>query len=81
MRAGWPRGWSSSPGWEKLFLFQRRYTGSEAHPASYPMGTGGVLSPRVERPGREAPTGAEVKNKRIYTSTPPYVFMVYSLIN
>jgi hypothetical protein len=39
----------------------------------------GVLSPGVERPGREAdhspPTSAEIKKMWIYTSTPPYVFM------
>jgi hypothetical protein len=38
--------------------------GSEAHPASYPMGTGGSF-PGVKRPGREAdhspPSSAEVK--------------------
>jgi hypothetical protein len=38
---------------------------SGAHPASYPMGTGG-FSPGVKRPGREAdhslPSIAEVKN-------------------
>jgi hypothetical protein len=39
----------------------------------------GALSPRVKRQGRKAeysyPTIAEVKKKRIYTSTPPYAFM------
>jgi hypothetical protein len=38
-----------------------------------------AISPGVKRPGREAdhspPTGAEVKNTWIYTSTPPYAFM------
>jgi hypothetical protein len=33
----------------------------------------------IQQPGREVdhspPTTAEVKNKWIYTSTPPYVFM------
>jgi hypothetical protein len=36
-----------------------------AHSASYPMDTGGALSPGVKRPGREAdhsPPSAEVKN-------------------
>jgi hypothetical protein len=45
----------------------------------------GDLSPGVNRPGREAdhspPTSAEVKNKWIYTSTPPYAFMSWCLIN
>jgi hypothetical protein len=38
------------------------------------------VSPGVKRQGRETayspPTSAEVKKMRIYTSTPPYVFMV-----
>jgi hypothetical protein len=40
----------------------------------------GVLSQGVKRPGvkltTHIPTSAEVKNKWIYTSTPPYVFMM-----
>jgi hypothetical protein len=51
-------------------------TGSGAHPASYPIGTGGGGFPReVKRPWREADnshaTSADVKN----TSTNPYVSM------
>jgi hypothetical protein len=46
-------------------LFNRVQTGSGAHPASYPMGTGGSFL-WVKRPGREAdhspPCSAEVKN-------------------
>jgi hypothetical protein len=61
---------------QKFSSFSVVQTGSEAHPAP---------CPRVKWPGREAdnspPTGDEVKNTRIYTSTPLYVFMVYSLIN
>jgi hypothetical protein len=38
------------------------------------------LSPGVKRPGRESdhspPTSAEVKKTWVYTSTPPYLFMV-----
>jgi hypothetical protein len=53
-------------------------TGSGAHQASYPMGTG-ALSPGVKRPSREAdhssPICAEVKKMWIYTSTPPFAFM------
>jgi hypothetical protein len=53
-------------------------TGSGAHPASYPMGTGGDF-PWGKWPGREAdhspPTSIEVKNAWIYTSTPPCAFM------
>jgi len=44
-------------------------TGSEAHPASYPVGTGSSFSG-----GREV--GAEVKNAWSHTSTHPYVFSV-----
>jgi hypothetical protein len=41
--------------------------GSEAHPASYPMGTGGPFPGGKARPGHEAdhslPSSAEVKNE------------------
>jgi hypothetical protein len=50
------------------------HTGSGAHPPSYPMGTGGSF------PGGEADHSFliifEVKKTWVYTSTPPYVFMV-----
>jgi hypothetical protein len=55
-----------------------------AHPASYPMRTGGFLL-GVKRQGREADlwhkTNAEVKKACIYTSTSPYIFMAYCLIS
>jgi hypothetical protein len=55
-------------------LHYRVQNGSEAHPASYPMGTRGSF-PGVKRPGREAdhspPISAEIKNAWSYTSTPP----------
>jgi hypothetical protein len=42
-------------------------TGSGAHPASYPMGTGGSFPGGKGRPGRDAdhspPSSAEVKNE------------------
>jgi hypothetical protein len=54
-------------------------TGSEAHPASYLMSTV-PFSPRVKLQGREAdhspPATAEVNKMWIYTSIPPYAFMV-----
>jgi hypothetical protein len=63
---------------QEFFPLHVVQTDSGAHSASYVMGTG-ELSPRIKRPGREAyhspPTSAEVKKTRIYTSTPPYVFM------
>jgi hypothetical protein len=56
-------------------LNHRVQTGSGTHPASYLMGTGGVLYLGVKRPEREAdhspPSGAEVNNAWSYTSTPP----------
>jgi hypothetical protein len=59
-------------------------TCSGAHPASYPMGTWDS-PPGVKRLGRDAnhspPTSDEVKKTWIYTSTPPYAFMAYCLIN
>jgi hypothetical protein len=42
LRAGRPTGWSSSLGKGKNFIFPHvAQTGSVAHPASDPMGTGG----------------------------------------
>jgi hypothetical protein len=53
-------------------------TGFGAHPASHPMGTGG-LSPGLKQQGRKADhsplANAEIKKRWIYTSTPPYVFI------
>jgi hypothetical protein len=61
-----------------LFNFYYYYSGSGAHPASYPMVTRDS-SPRIKRQGREAdlspPTSAEVKEMWFYTSTPLYAFM------
>jgi hypothetical protein len=49
-------------------------TGSEAHPASCPMGTGGPFPGAKARPGRDAdhssPSSVEVENKSC-TSSPP----------
>jgi hypothetical protein len=61
-----------------MFYSRHRFqTGSGAHPASYPMCTGGSF-PGVNRPGREAyhspPSNVVVKNSWSYTSIPQYVF-------
>jgi hypothetical protein len=57
-------------------------TDSEAHPGSYPVGTGN-LSPEVKRSGREAlqppPFVREVKNV-VNIPLLPYIFMVWCLI-
>jgi hypothetical protein len=62
------------PGGSKIFLV---LIDSEAHPASYRMN---AHSLGVKWLGRDTdhspPTSAEVKKTWIYTSTPPYVFMV-----
>jgi hypothetical protein len=77
---GWIRGGREleSRQGKKLSHLHIVQTGSEVHPTSYKMGTGGSFS-GVKRQGREAdhspPTSAEVKKMWIYTSTPPYVYM------
>jgi hypothetical protein len=76
--AGWPGGRSSSPGKGKTFLTPHVVqTGSGAHSASYPMGTGGFY-PGIKQPGSEAdhspPTSAEVKNT--HTSSRHSVYLV-----
>jgi hypothetical protein len=75
-----PRGWSSSLGRGKIFLFStssRPVLGPTQPPIQWVLG---ALSLGVKRLGCEAdhsvPTSAEVKNTWIYTSTPPYTFMV-----
>jgi hypothetical protein len=62
----------------RSIIFSSPQTGAEVHPMFYPMCTGAV-SLGVKRPGREAnlsPTSAEVMKMWLYTSTPPYAFMV-----
>jgi hypothetical protein len=58
-------------------------TSSGAHPASYPMVTGGSFSggKAVSEADHSPPTSAEVKKTWLYTSTPPNIFMAYCLIN
>jgi hypothetical protein len=83
LRAGRPRGLSSSPGRVKNFHFSKS-SGSGVHPTSYLIGTRGSFPGGVKRPGHEAdpspPTSAEVKKMWIYTFTPPYAFMEWCLI-
>jgi hypothetical protein len=63
--------------------FHRIQNDCGAHPASYPMGSGGSF-PGVKRAGREAehspPSSAEIKNAWIYTSIPQYAFMAWCLV-
>jgi hypothetical protein len=77
LRAGRQRGRSSSPRGVKNFLHVVQ-TGSEAHPASYPMGTEGSFSGNKAAGAWNWPltyNSAEVKKIWVYTSTPPYAFM------
>jgi hypothetical protein len=74
LRAGRPRGRSSSPSRVKNFLFSKssRSALRTTHPPI--LWVPGALSPRVKRPGREVdhspPTSAEVMKMWIYTATP-----------
>jgi hypothetical protein len=71
-------GFESRQG-QEFSLLNVVQTGSGVHPTSYTMSTGSSF-PGVKRQGHEAdhspPTSAEVKKMWIYTSTPPYAFMV-----
>jgi hypothetical protein len=62
---------------------QRIQTDYGAHMCSHELGKGYIF-PEVKRPGHEAdhlpPSSAEVKNVCSYTSTPPYIFMLWCLI-
>jgi hypothetical protein len=63
---------------QKCSLLHFVQTASEAHPASYPVGTG-FFFPGAKAAGLEAdhvtPINAKVKKMQVYTSTPPYIFM------
>jgi hypothetical protein len=65
----------SIPGRDREFSLRHCVqTGSAAHPASYPMGTGG-FSVGIKQPGREAdhppPSSAEVKEyMELYLHSP-----------
>jgi hypothetical protein len=72
-------GQHSILGWSRNFFLFASATGSDAHPDLCPMVTGGS-STVVKRPGCEADNSSsssvDVKNSWMYTSTPPYVFML-----
>jgi hypothetical protein len=79
IRAGRPRGQSSSPGRGKNFLFStsfRPVLGPTQPPIQW---VPWALSPWVKRYGREAdhspPASAAVKKILNYTSIPPYAFI------
>jgi hypothetical protein len=79
LRAGRPRGLSSSPNKIKNFLFSmssRLVLGPSQPPIQW---VSGALSQGVQRPGCEADhsplSSAEAKKTWVHTSTPPYAFM------
>jgi hypothetical protein len=62
-------------------LRNRGQTGSGAHPASYPMGTGKCYCGGGHEADHSPQSGAEVKNAWWYISTPPqYFFMTWCLV-
>jgi hypothetical protein len=79
-------GFYSRQGEEFFYLCYRVKIGSEAHPASYPVGNGSSFAGGggVKRPVRKAdhspPSSAEVKNTRSYTSSTAYSLMVWCLV-
>jgi hypothetical protein len=74
---GWTIGVRSLTGAEDFSSSPCVQTGSEAHPAHYPMGTGGPFPGSKARPGRNAdhspPSSAEVKNEQELYLLSPHV--------
>jgi hypothetical protein len=72
---GWTIGVRSPTGTEHSSSSSCVQTGSGAHPASYPMGTGGSFRGGKVRPGRDAdhslPSSAEVKDEEGLCLPPP----------
>jgi hypothetical protein len=65
----------------KFYRHHRVQTGSGAHPASYPTGTGGSFPrSKAAEAYHSPPSNAEVENAWSYTSTPPYVYMAWCLV-
>jgi hypothetical protein len=79
---GWTIGVRSLTGAEDFSSSPCIQTGSGAHPASWPMDTGGPFPGGKARPGRDAdhspPSSAEVKNKLELYLLPPNASMACS---
>jgi hypothetical protein len=87
----WARGWMAkeslfnSQEGQEIFLLpiaSKPAVRPTQPPIQWVLGT---LVPRVKQPGHEddhsSSSSAKVKNMWSYISTPPYVFMMWSLIN
>jgi hypothetical protein len=85
LRAGRPRGWSSSSGRGKIFLLSTSSRSVLGPPQPPILWVPGALSRGVKQPEREAdhlsPSSAEVKNKWLYTSRPILHVIVLLLRN
>jgi hypothetical protein len=72
---GWTDGVRLPAGARDFSLLHSVQTNCGAHPASYPMGT------VVTRPGVKLTTKCRGQEWWSYTSTPPYAFMAWCLLN
>jgi hypothetical protein len=72
----WTDGFLFPAGARDFSLFHNVQTGSGAHPASYPVGTRGPLSPGVKRLGREAghspPSSDEIEIVYLHSPIRPH---------
>jgi hypothetical protein len=79
LRAGRPRGRSSSPGRVKDFLFSASFTPALGSTQTRIQWVPGAISSGIKQPGRETdhspPASAEVNKMWIYTSTPQYALI------
>jgi hypothetical protein len=82
LRAGWFGVWAPA-GARNFSLYHCLQTGSEAHPASYLMGTRGYFPGGKAAgmwTGHSHTSSAEVKNAWSYTSSPLYAFLSWCSI-
>jgi hypothetical protein len=68
---------------ENFSLRHSVQTDSGTNPATYPVDTQGTFpggEGKAVEDDHSSPTNPEVKNAWSYTSTPPYIFMAWSLV-
>jgi hypothetical protein len=81
---GWTAGVRFPAGARDISLLHSFQTGSGAHPASYPMGTGSCFSGGKAAGAWSWPlTSIKCRGQEwwSYTSIPPYIFMVWCVIH